>query len=130
MNRYLIIVLLFILILICICYNEYEYQKQYSKFPFKVYDFSTLTKIKFDTITSFNEPALFTNTLKYNINFHDFCSALANKPLKTRYGNYGELNGQNTRKFKTVTVGDICNNINKSSQYGGNNIITIKICQY
>ena len=67
MNKSLIIVILFILIVICICYNQYQYQDQFYKFPFKVYDFPKLTKKKFDTITSFNEPALFINALKYNI---------------------------------------------------------------
>lgn len=125
MNSNLILILLFILIIIILCYNEYKHQVQITKFPFKVYDFSSLTKNKFDTITSINEPALFTNALKYNINFHDFCDTLANKPLKTRYGDYGDLNGHLTRKFKTIPLRDICNDINKSNQYGGNNTITL-----
>lgn len=121
MHKIIIIILIFIVILII--YKKIDF---YKKFPFKVYNYSKLTKKEFYSITSLQEPALFKNALNHNIHINDFCDKLSNKQMRTRYGNYTGLGGQITRKFKNITLGDLCKNINNSSQYGGNNIITLK----
>ncbi len=121
-NEKFVFFLILILIFTYILYKEYNN----NKFPFKTYDFSNLTREKFFDITALNEPALFTNSLKHNIDFNDFCKKLGNKNIKARYGDYGTLNGQEKRKFKNIKLETLCKNINNNKQYGGNNIITLK----
>ena len=120
-RNYIIFIFLSILLfyILFIQYNK-------TKFPFKTYYFPKITKDEFYNITSSNEPALFTNSLKYKIEFDDFCDKLGDKDIKTRYGDYGSTNGQNKRKFKNIKLKDICKNINSNTQYGANNIITLQ----
>lgn len=118
--------IILILLLLVICYYSYHYYKNRNNFPFKVYNFPELTINEFNEIITLPEPALFINTLKYDIEFEDFCSILSNKEIKTREGEYGTTDGRKNRIFKKETIKDLCKNLNRKTGYGGNNVISLK----
>jgi hypothetical protein len=117
MYKKILLLLLVLLLIFMIC-------RENNNFPFPVYDFRSLTKHEFENIIKKNTPALFTNTIKNNISLNTFCKNLETKTIKTRYGNYGDVNGRSSRKFKNMHIKDLCNAIKKNEEYyGGNNII-------
>ena len=133
MNLIIIILVIFIFVFLYeIIYRCGDIIKNYLKkekcnnFPFKIYNFEYVSLKKFRELTMSSKPILFKNVLKNKIKFTDFCKILSAKPIKARYGNYGDVEGRKNRMFKDYTVRDLCNNINKSSQYGGNNVINEK----
>lgn len=121
---FIIIIILLLLIIISHCF--YHYYKNRYNFPFRIYNFPELTINEFNNITTLSEPALFINTLKYDINFEDFCRILSNKEIRTREGNYGTTDGRKDRIFKKEKIKDLCKNLDRKMGYGGNNIISLK----
>ena len=121
-KKYKTIILASLLILLIIKIIHYCYTKQ--NFPFPIYDFSRINADKFKQLTSSDKPVLFTNTLKNNIEWDNFCDILSDKELNVRYGDYGTVRGRKERTFTKENMYKVCKNIKSSNGYGGNNIIT------
>ena len=92
-------------------------------------DFEQLSEKKLKNYISGNTPVIFTNVIKNNINFDDFCSKLSNKKINARSGKYYTVSGRKNRKFNKINMIDYCVNINKKKDYGGNNKISLEEIQ-
>ena len=113
-----------IIVVLAFAYGIKKYFFKRELFPFPEYNFSELTEEQYNNLLNSNHPVLFKNTLKFNIEWKDFCKNLSNKKLKVRTGDYGTTIGRRERKFKNEKLGKLCDEIHLSNQYGGNNIIT------
>jgi len=111
--------LLIIILIIKLIYNYFF------SFPFPIYNFPLITKTQYEELIKGKEPVLFKNVLKQNIEWNDFCNKLENKELSVRHGDYGSTEGRKERYFKKEKLKNVCQNINNSSGYGGNNVISL-----
>ena len=111
--------LLIIILIIKLIYNYFF------SFPFPIYNFPDITKTHYEELIKGKEPVLFKNVLKQNIKWNDFCEKLGNKELSVRHGDYGSTEGRKERYFKKEKLRNVCQNINNSSGYGGNNVISL-----
>ena len=121
-NKTLVNMLLLLLLCVLVIFI-YNY---INKFPFSTYNFPDLSLSEYKSLIQGEYPVLFKNTLKYNIEWQDFCSELSSKEIKVRQGEYGTTNGRKERSFKNEKLGNVCKNINNSNSYGGNNVISLK----
>ena len=63
-------------------------------------EFIIFQNLQLMNLTTLSEPALFINTLKYDINLKIFCRILSNKEIWTREGNYDTTDERKDRIFK------------------------------
>ena len=92
------------------------------------YDISKLDYDTFQMLINGKNPIIFTHFISKDdlekITFSNFCKNLPDKNIIVRYGDYGSTNGRKERKYRNDNLHNFCNNIDNSSDYGGNNRIS------
>lgn len=117
----LYLVLLILLIIYILIISKKKYLENFKNNLIEV-NFSELDYKQFKKYISSSHPVIFKNTFSNNFSFENICNILSDKEIKIRTGNYGTVDGRESREFYTQILKEYCKD--KSNDYGGNNIIT------
>ena len=123
MIKTLLIILIILLLILCLK-NKKNIETYKHYIDIQKIDFRTLNLDQLKKYLKSEKPIIFTNVIKNNIKFDDFCRKLKDKKINIRTGNYGSVNGRKKRTFFKQTMNKYCKNIKKNKFYGGNNLIT------